>query len=69
MALGPLLWSRPAPADAGSREAVPDYAIRARNQNDDVSGKYNAPLHRESWPSTLRDYRSQTHPGRGEGTE
>ena len=26
--MGPLLWNRPAPEDAGSRSAVPDYRIR-----------------------------------------
>ncbi|KAK7035372.1 hypothetical protein VNI00_011903 [Paramarasmius palmivorus] len=32
--IGPLLWSRPAPPDAGEHAAVPDYRIREENEKD-----------------------------------
>ncbi|KAH6913664.1 sodium:inorganic phosphate symporter [Coprinopsis sp. MPI-PUGE-AT-0042] len=38
--LGPLLWRRQAPADAGSVDAVPDYRIRQGNNLDDAGPEF-----------------------------
>ncbi|KAG2015577.1 sodium:inorganic phosphate symporter [Coprinopsis cinerea AmutBmut pab1-1] len=43
--LGPLLWKRPPPPDAGSVSAVPDYRIRDVNELD---GQHQAPLEAET---------------------
>ncbi|KAH6899345.1 sodium:inorganic phosphate symporter [Coprinopsis sp. MPI-PUGE-AT-0042] len=38
--MGPLLWRRQAPADAGSVDAVPDYRIRGSNNLDNVGPEF-----------------------------
>jgi sodium-dependent phosphate transporter len=43
--MGPLLWKRPAPEDAGTVQFVPDYHVREVNELDGATG---APAHEGS---------------------
>lgn len=51
--LGPLLWKRPAPEDAGIKEAVSDYRLRAENELDGADQYDRAEGNQSQHSSTL----------------